>query len=300
MGDVIEVENYITKEKTMVPLAGPANKQARILADNLCGDKKKYRGSKATAIAKVFDLNAASVGINEKQLKAMKKVKNKDYFTALINQKSHAGYYPGATTLTLKMIFDAKGKIYGAQIVGQDGVDKRIDTLATTIRLNGTIYDLMELELSYAPPFSLAKDPVNMLGFVAENILSHKANFIEWDEVDALLANKDKKDDFIILDVTEEMERMIFAIDDSYHIPLGSLRQRLNELDKNKLIIPYCAVGVRSYNAARILMQNGFDRVAILSGGTTFYKSMHYKQTTIKKDDNATNNDNHGRYCFLV
>ena len=148
----------------MVPLAGPANKQARILADNLCGDKKKYRGSKATAIAKVFDLNAASVGINEKQLKAMKKVKNKDYFTALINQKSHAGYYPGATTLTLKMIFDAKGKIYGAQIVGQDGVDKRIDTLATTIRLNGTIYDLMELELSYAPPFSLAKDPVNMLG----------------------------------------------------------------------------------------------------------------------------------------
>lgn len=118
----------------------------------------------------------------------------------------------------------------------------------------------MELELSYAPPFSLAKDPVNMLGFVAENILSHKANFIEWDEVDTLLTSKDKKGDFIILDVTEEMERMVFAIDGSYHIPLGSLRQRLNELDKNKLIIPYCAVGVRSYNAARILMQNGFDR----------------------------------------
>lgn len=289
VGDVIEVENYITKEKTMVPLAGPANKQARILADNLCGDKKKYRGSKATAIAKVFDLNAASVGINEKQLKVMKKVKNKDYFTALINQKSHAGYYPGATTLTLKMIFDPKGKIYGAQIVGQDGVDKRIDTLATVIRLNGTIYDLMELELSYAPPFSLAKDPVNMLGFVSENILSHKANFIEWDEVDALLAKK--KDDFIILDVTEEVERMVFAIDDSYHIPLGSLRQRLNELDKSKLIIPYCAVGVRSYNAARILMQNGFERVAILSGGTTFYKSMHYQQRIIKKDDNTTNTD---------
>ena len=289
VGDVIEVENYITKEKTMVPLAGPANKQARILADNLCGDKKKYRGSKATSIAKVFDLNAASVGINEKQLKVMKKVKNKDYFTALINQKSHAGYYPGATTLTLKMIFDPKGKIYGAQIVGQDGVDKRIDTLATVIRLNGTIYDLMELELSYAPPFSLAKDPVNMLGFVSENILSHKANFIEWDEVDALLANK--KDDFIILDVTEEVERMVFAIDDSYHIPLGSLRQRLNELDKSKLIIPYCAVGVRSYNAARILMQNGFERVAILSGGTTFYKSMHYQQRIIKKDDNTTNTD---------
>ncbi|WP_308698404.1 FAD-dependent oxidoreductase [uncultured Thomasclavelia sp.] len=290
VGDVIEVDNFITKEKTMIPLAGPANKQARILADNLCGDQKKYHGSQGSAIAKVFDLNAASVGINEKQLKAMKKVKNKDYFTALINQKSHAGYYPGATNLTLKMIFDADGKIYGAQIVGQDGVDKRIDTLATTIRLKGTIYDLMELELSYAPPFSSAKDPVNMLGYVAENILSHKARFIEWDEVDALL--EDKKDDFVILDVTEEMERMVFAIKDSYHIPLGKLRQRINELDKSKLIIPYCAIGVRSYNAARILMQNGFKRVAILSGGTSFYKSMHYQQKVTKKKNSSNDYPN--------
>lgn len=290
VGDVIEVDNFITKEKTMIPLAGPANKQARILADNLCGDQKKYHGSQGSAIAKVFDLNAASVGINEKQLKAMKKVKNKDYFTALINQKSHAGYYPGATNLTLKMIFDADGKIYGAQIVGQDGVDKRIDTLATTIRLKGTIYDLMELELSYAPPFSSAKDPVNMLGYVAENILSHKARFIEWDEVDALL--EDKKDDFVILDVTEEMERMVFAIKDSYHIPLGKLRQRINELDKSKLIIPYCAIGVRSYNAARILMQNGFKRVAILSGGTSFYKSMHYQQKVTKKKNSSNDHSN--------
>lgn len=290
VGDVIEVDNFVTKEKTMIPLAGPANKQARILADNLCGDQKKYHGSQGSAIAKVFDLNAASVGINEKQLKAMKKVKNKDYFTALINQKSHAGYYPGATNLTLKMIFDADGKIYGAQIVGQDGVDKRIDTLATTIRLKGTIYDLMELELSYAPPFSSAKDPVNMLGYVAENILSHKARFIEWDEVDALL--EDKKDDFVILDVTEEMERMVFAIKDSYHIPLGKLRQRINELDKSKLIIPYCAIGVRSYNAARILMQNGFKRVAILSGGTSFYKSMHYQQKVTKKKNSSNDHPN--------
>lgn len=290
VGDVIEVDNFITKDKTMIPLAGPANKQARILADNLCGDQKKYHGSQGSAIAKVFDLNAASVGINEKQLKAMKKVKNKDYFTALINQKSHAGYYPGATNLTLKMIFDADGKIYGAQIVGQDGVDKRIDTLATTIRLKGTIYDLMELELSYAPPFSSAKDPVNMLGYVAENILSHKARFIEWDEVDALL--EDKKDDFVILDVTEEMERMVFAIKDSYHIPLGKLRQRINELDKSKLIIPYCAIGVRSYNAARILMQNGFKRVAILSGGTSFYKSMHYQQKVTKKKNSSNDHPN--------
>lgn len=275
VGDVIEVTHYVTKDKTMVPLAGPANKQARILADNLAGDRKKYNGTLGTAVAKVFDLNVASVGLNEKQLKAMGKVKNQDYYSALINQKSHAGYYPGATSLTLKLLFDKEGKILGGQIVGQDGVDKRIDTLATTMKLNGTVYDLTELELAYAPPFSSAKDPVNMLGFVAENILRGLVSFIEWDEVDALLADPEKKDDYVILDVTEEMERMVFSIPDSYHIPLGQLRKRLEELDREKLIIPYCTIGVRSYNAARMLSQNGFERVAVLSGGTSFYKSMH-------------------------
>lgn len=275
VGDVIEVTNYVTKDKTMVPLAGPANKQARILADNLAGDRKKYNGTLGTAIAKVFDLDVASVGLNEKQLKAMGKVRNQDYYSALINQKSHAGYYPGATSLTLKMLFDKEGKIFGGQIVGQDGVDKRIDTLAATMKLNGTIYDLAELELAYAPPFSSAKDPVNMLGFVAENILRGFISFIEWDEVDALLADAGKKDDYILLDVTEEMERMVFSIPNSYHIPLGQLRKRLGELDREKLIIPYCTIGVRSYNAARLLSQNGFEKVTMLSGGTSFYKSMH-------------------------
>lgn len=275
VGDVIEVTHYVTKDKTMVPLAGPANKQARILADNLSGDRKKYNGTLGTAVAKVFDLNVASVGLNEKQLKTMGKVKNQDYDSVLINQKSHAGYYPGATPLTLKLLFDKEGKILGGQIVGQDGVDKRIDTLAATMKLNGTVYDLAELELAYAPPFSSAKDPVNMLGFVAENILRGLVSFIEWDEVDALLADAGKKDDYIILDVTEEMERMVFSIPDSYHIPLGQLRNRLEELDREKLIIPYCTIGVRSYNAARMLSQNGFEKVAVLSGGTSFYKSMH-------------------------
>ena len=275
VGDVIEVTHYVTKDKTMVPLAGPANKQARILADNLSGDRKKYNGTLGTAVAKVFDLNVASVGLNEKQLKTMGKVKNQDYYSVLINQKSHAGYYPGATPLTLKLLFDKEGKILGGQIVGQDGVDKRIDTLAATMKLNGTVYDLAELELAYAPPFSSAKDPVNMLGFVAENILRGLVSFIEWDEVDALLADAGKKDDYIILDVTEEMERMVFSIPDSYHIPLGQLRNRLEELDREKLIIPYCTIGVRSYNAARMLSQNGFEKVAVLSGGTSFYKSMH-------------------------
>ena len=276
VGDVIGVDNYITREKTMIPLAGPANKQARILADNLSGDHKIYNGSLGTNVAKVFDLNAASTGLNEKQLKSMGKVKGTDYETILINQKSHAGYYPGATTLTLKLIFDNEGGILGGQIVGQDGVDKRIDTLATTIRLGGTIYDLEELELSYAPPFSSAKDPVNMLGFTAENVLRKMVSFMEWDELDERISNKEKETEYTVLDVTEEMERMVFAIPCSYNIPVGQLRSRMAELDKNKIIIIYCAIGVRSYNAARILMQNGFENVMVLSGGTAFYKSMHY------------------------
>ncbi|WP_167957075.1 DsrE/DsrF/DrsH-like family protein [Anaerosporobacter faecicola] len=276
VGDVIGVEHYVTGETTMIPLAGPANKQARILADNLSGDQKTYNGTMGTSIAKVFDLTVASVGVNEKQLRSMGKVKGEDYYTVLINQKSHAGYYPGATALTLKMIFTKDGKILGGQIVGQDGVDKRIDTLATTMRLKGTIYDLEELELAYAPPFSSAKDPVNMLGFVAENVIRGMLQFIEWNELDELLANEKKRDNFIILDVTEDIERMVYSIPTSYHIPLGQLHKRLAELDPSKQIITYCAIGVRAYNAARILLQHGFAHVSVLSGGITFYKSMHY------------------------
>lgn len=284
VGDVIEVEQYVTKDRTMIPLAGPANKQARILADNLAGDRKKYQGTLGTAVAKVFDLHAASTGLNEKQLKGMGKVKGKDYDTALINQKSHAGYYPGACPLTLKMLFDKEGRILGAQIVGQEGADKRIDTLASVMRLNGTIYDLEELELAYAPPFSSAKDPVNMLGFVAENILQGLVSFMEAEELDNLLADEGKKEEYTVLDVTEDMERLVFSIPGSYHIPLGKLRERMDELDKAKLIIPYCSIGVRSYNAARILSQNGFTKVAVLAGGTSFYKSMHSKNDRQKEN----------------
>lgn len=289
VGDVIEVDHYVLKSKTMVPLAGPANKQGRIVADNIAGDEKKYKGTLGTAVAKVFDLDVATVGINEKTLIAQGKQKNKDYYSILINQKSHAGYYPGATPLTLKMLFDGTGKIYGAQVVGQEGVDKRIDTIATTMRLNGTIYDLAELELAYAPPFSSAKDPVNMLGFVAENVLNGFVIFTEYDELDDILQNKEK-DTYTVLDVTEDMERMVFSIPGSYHIPLGQLKQRYTELDKEKLIITYCAIGVRSYNAARTLMQNGFTNVTVLSGGTSFYKSMHHLDTiTMVQEDSSAN-----------
>lgn len=276
VGDVIEVDQFVTKEKTMVPLAGPANRQARILADNLTGSIKRYEGTQGTSVAKVFDLDVAAVGLNEKQLKASGKKKNEDYFTVLINQKSHAGYYPGATLLTLKLIFEKSGKILGAQIVGQSGVDKRIDTISVTMRLNGTVNDLTQLELAYAPPFSAAKDPVNMLGFVAENLLSHMVSFTEWDEVDEILSDETKRQKAIVLDVTEDVERMVYAINGSYHIPLGQLRNRLEELDPAKQIIVYCAVGVRAYNGARILMQNGFEQVSVLSGGISFYKSMHH------------------------
>ena len=278
VGDVIEVENFVTKQKTMVPLAGPANKQARICADNINGASKEYHGTMGTSVAKVFDLNVAATGLNEKQLQAMGKIRHQDYECVMINQKSHAGYYPEATPMNFKLIFDHQGNILGGQIVGQDGIDKRIDTLAVAMRLGGNVYDLTEMELAYAPPFSSAKDPLNMAGFVAENVLNHTASFIEWDEVDALMADPNKKDSFTILDVTEEMERMVYSVPGSYHIPLGQIRNRMKELDQNKLIIPYCAIGVRSYNAARILMQNGFEQVRILSGGTSFYKSMHYDQ----------------------
>ncbi len=281
VGDVIEVEEFVFKNKAMIPLAGPANKQGRICANNIAreagslgGNLEKYNGTQGTSIAQVFDLSVAATGLNEKTLKAQDRKLNQDYFVALINQKSHAGYYPGATPLTLKLLFGRDGKIFGAQIVGQEGADKRIDTIATTMRLGGTIYDLAELELAYAPPYSSAKDPVNMLGFVAGNILEGVASFIDWKELAEL--EQSNRDDYIILDVTEEMERVAFHIPNSYHIPLGQLRNRIDELDKSKLIIPYCAIGVRSYNAARILANNGFEKVRVLPGGTSFYKSLYH------------------------
>ncbi len=274
VGDAIQVENFVLKTPAMIPLAGPANKQARICANNIAGGNETYNGTQGTSIAKVFDLAAATTGVNEKTLIAAGSVKGLDYFTAIINQKSHAGYYPNATPLTMKMIFDGEGRILGGQAVGQEGVDKRIDTLAATMRMGGSVYDLEELELAYAPPFSSAKDPVNMLGFVAENILKKMVTFIDCAEMDTITKNGDA--DYMILDIGEDMERLVFSIPGSYHIPLGQLRNRLGELDKNKLIIVYCAIGVRSYNAARILSQSGFKNIQVLSGGTTFYKSNHY------------------------
>lgn len=274
VGDVIEVNHLVTGEKTMIPLAGPANKQARICADNITGSQKTYQGSMGTSVAQVFDLTAAAVGLNEKALLASGRKKGTDYETVVINQKSHAGYYPQATPITLKLLFEKEGKILGAQAVGQDKVDKRIDTISTVMSMGGTTENLAKLELAYAPPFSSAKDPVNMLGFVAENILNKMVSFVTPAELDLLLGTEEGS--ITVLDVTEDAERMVFSIPGSVHIPLGMLRDRLGELNPDKKIITYCSIGVRSYNAARILAQNGFRNVSVLAGGTSFYKTYHH------------------------
>jgi NADPH-dependent 2,4-dienoyl-CoA reductase/sulfur reductase-like enzyme/peroxiredoxin family protein/TusA-related sulfurtransferase/rhodanese-related sulfurtransferase len=272
VGDVIEVEDFIEKGRTMIPLAGPANKQGRIAADNIAGGNERYEGTQGTAIAKVFDLTAASTGTNEKTLIKNGLVKGKDYETVIITQNSHASYYPGSVPLNIKLIFSIDGmKIFGAQIVGSDSVDKRIDTIAVAIRLGGSIHDLKSLELAYAPPYSSAKDPVNMAGFVAENVLTGKVKFAEWD------VNLEDKS-IVALDVREDAELTAFALPVYKQIPLGQLRKRLDELDKSSAIITFCAIGVRSYNAARILMENGFTNVRLYPSGTRFYQSMHYKE----------------------
>lgn len=272
LGDVIEVEEYINKGRAMIALAGPANKQGRICANNIYGANEEYKGTQGTSVAKVFDVTVASTGTNEKTLIKMGMTEGKDYLTAIISQKSHAGYYPEASEMILKLVFSADGKkIFGAQIVGEDGVDKRIDTIATTIRLGGSIYDLKELELAYAPPYSSAKDPVNMLGFVAENIIQNKVKLSKWNDI-----NPEVKNDVTILDIREEAELMVLEIPNSVNIPLGQLRKRLNELNKDDKIIVFCAVGVRSYNAARTLMENGFKNVTVYPAGTNFYKQVYY------------------------
>ena len=222
----------------------------------------------------MFDLTAASTGLNEKTLIARGLVRGKDYESVIIVQNSHAGYYPGAMPMTMKLLFSLDGKkLFGAQIVGADGVDKRIDTIGVTIRLGGGVEALQSLELAYAPPYSSAKDPVNMLGFVAGNVLSSKVVFSAWDA-----AEKSDPQKTVLLDVRENGERRAFSVPNTVGIPLGELRARLNELDREKEIIVFCAVGVRAYNAARILTAHGFKDVKVYPGGSRFYKSTHYEK----------------------
>ena len=267
VGDVIEVKHLVTGQAALLPLAGPANKQGRIVADVIAGRDSQYKGTQGTAIAKVFDLVAASTGANEKMLKKSG-IPHEVLFT---HSNSHAGYYPGATRLSIKLIFDKNnGRVLGAQAVGAQGVDKRIDDIAGVIRNQGTIYDLQELELAYAPPFSSAKDPVNMAGYVAENIINGDVRMIHWQELSKLKAK-----DICIIDVRDEEERRAKFIPGSLHIPVNDLRSKLSELPKDKEIVVYCEIGLRGYVAYRILAQHGFTNVRNLCGGwVTYYPAV--------------------------
>lgn len=260
VGDAIEVVDFITRQKTAIPLAGPANKQGRIAADNVAGISSVYKGTQGTSILKVFGLTCASTGANERTLER----NNIPYKVIHVHPVSHASYYPGAVPMTLKLIFNEQGKILGAQGIGYAGVDKRIDVIAAVIRMKGTVEDLVDLELSYAPPFSSAKDPVNMAGFVAQNVLTGKSHLITWNEVEKM-----NKGDYILLDVRSSVEYRNGHIEGSMNIPVDELRTRLNELDKSRTIIAYCQVGLRGYVADRILSQLGY-KVYNITGG---YKS---------------------------
>ena len=264
VGDAVEIINPITGMPALIPLAGPANKQARIVADNIIeGNKYEYKGTIGTSIVKVFDMTVATAGVPGKILKRL----GIRYISSYTHSSSHAGYYPGSLSLSIKIIFSPEiGQIYGAQVVGFDGVDKRIEMLAQVIQNKGTVHDLARLEQAYAPPYSSAKDPVNIAGFVAENILREKMKIIHWREVSGVNFSKD-----FLLDVRTHDEYNSGHIDGAFNIPVDELRSRLSEIPVDKRIIVYCAIGLRGYLSCRILMQNGFTNVYNLSGGLKTY-----------------------------
>ncbi|MBV1758832.1 MAG: FAD-dependent oxidoreductase [Dethiosulfatibacter sp.] len=277
VGDAIEVIDLVNQVSTMIPLAGPANKQGRIAADNIAGKEMAYKGTQGTSVAKVFDMMVSTTGTNEKTLKSLGKKYGDDYLTTYIHANNHAEYYPDASKISMKLIFSpSDGKVMGAQAVGFEGVEKRIDVLATAIRFGGTVHDLTELELAYAPPFGSAKDPVNMLGYVAENMLKGSIETIHWNQLNSL---NDKE--YTILDVRDADEVVTGLYPGAIHIPLGNLRNRLNELDKSKSIMVYCAVGLRGYIAARILTQSGFTEVKNISGGIATDDFANYKSNSM-------------------
>lgn len=271
VGDAVEVEDFITKKPAFIPLAGPANKQGRIAADNIAGYESVYTGTQGSAVLKLFDMTVATTGLNEKSATAA----GIDYDKTYTYSASHATYYPGAAQMSMKTLWDKKTlKIIGAQIVGFDGVDKRMDVIATAIRFGAKITDLTTLELCYAPPFGSAKDPVNMLGFVAENIVSGKLKQFFWHDVE----NLPRDGSVFLLDTRTPFEVMQGKIDGFINIPLDSLRQRINEIPKDRPIYVHCHSGLRSYLACRILTGNGYDCYN-LAGGWRLYESVINERT---------------------
>jgi NADPH-dependent 2,4-dienoyl-CoA reductase/sulfur reductase-like enzyme/rhodanese-related sulfurtransferase len=278
VGDVIEFPNPISNKSVITYLAGPANKQGRICADNLVfGPSRKYKGSINTAIVKVFDMTVATAGMASKHLDAV----NIRHRISTITGGSHAGYYPGAKQMTIQIAFTPdNGRILGAQIAGYDGVDKRMDIFSSIIKRNGTIDELTEFEHAYAPPFSSAKDPVNMAAFAAENILQKKSVVFYWNEIDKMTSGD------LLVDVRTEKEYQAGRIKEAVNIPLDELRDRLSELPNDKRIFLYCQGGLRGYLAQRILMQHGYTNTFNLSGGYQLWNTcMGEISLSIKKQD---------------
>jgi len=265
VGDAIEVEHFVLKKPVLIPLAGPANKQGRIVADNIAGRDVKYKGTQGTAVLKVFDLVVAMTGATEKDLQ--KTAMN--YEKVYIHPANHVGYYPGAQQMHIKMLFSKpEGRVLGVQIVGKDGVDKRIDVFAAAIRSGLTVFDLQDMELAYAPPYGSGKDPVNMAGYAAGNILDNTADIRHFEQLD--------ENDFL-LDVRSPAEVAKGSIKGALNIPVNQLRKQLNKLPKDKTINIYCAVGIRSYIASRILRQKGFEAKSMPGGYSSYLARTHEK-----------------------
>jgi NADPH-dependent 2,4-dienoyl-CoA reductase/sulfur reductase-like enzyme/rhodanese-related sulfurtransferase len=262
VGDAIEVEDFMSGEPARIPLAGPANRQGRIAADNIAGRNSEYRKTLGAAVVKVFDRAAAMAGSNERQLKA----RGAQYDKVYTHSGSHAGYYPGAKPLSLKLLYEKpSGKILGAQAVGMEGADKRMDVLATAMRAGLTVFDLEHLELCYAPPFSSAKDPVNVAGFVAANVLKGDMPVFHWHDISGRDQEKTQ-----LLDVRTPTEYRAGTIEDARNIPVDDLRKRMGELPRDKEILVFCQVGLRAHIATRILLQNGFNAKNMTGGYKTW------------------------------
>ena len=273
VGDAVEVTHLVTGAKALIPLAGPANKQGRIATDNICGILSSYKGSQGSSVLKLFGMTAAATGLSEAAAEAA----GFDFDSVILTSASHATYYPGATSMTVKVTFErGSGRILGAQIIGYDGVDKRIDVLAVAIRAKMTAYDLTELELAYAPPYSSAKDPVNMAGFAIENVLTGKVKQLQWRDIEAL------PDDAVLLDTRTDAELARGGIHGAMHIPVDSLRERMSELPRDKKLYIFCQSGLRSYIACRILSQNGFECYNI-AGGYGYYKAAFGENAPLKE-----------------
>ncbi|OHD67171.1 MAG: CoA-disulfide reductase [Spirochaetes bacterium RBG_16_49_21] len=265
-GDAVQVKDFITDEDTLLPLAGPANRQGWIIANNIAGRPVAYKGVQSTSIVSIMGMNAASTGKNEKSLKSL----GISYRACHVHPYSHARYYPGAEQMCIKILFRPEdGKLLGAQIIGGEGVDKRIDVMATALHAGMTVFDLQELELAYAPPFSSAKDPVNMAGYAAANIIQKNVDVAYWDEVtDAVSGGA------FLIDARSRAEAADGMAPGAYNIPVDEIRSRLTEIPADREILVYCHAGVRSYVASRILRQKGY-RVKNISGGFRLYKTMN-------------------------